>query len=170
MTAGLLANMLKILDQEFIPFEREKWADQVFQFLREYQEEPKHLRDPIIQRYESRHEARLTRYGCMLAERAIRCGVPADVLLGLISIALGSSHIDDYRYIIVSMCLLHHSAIKIGADPADLFHQAVEYGNEPAKDFMLRYLAHGEKRIGAMAMEEAMGPNGFEYWCTGNPY
>jgi hypothetical protein len=161
-----IQEMTKLLDEANIPFRFEVSRHQITNFLRQWQQMPKGERSSIWDRFGPQHGSRLLFYASRMAEQAVRDHSAEWVELGLLAVALEGTRY-DFRYSVVSLCLLYHSAMKINSDPSILFRQAASYGDEGTSDFILGYLAKGEKDIRAMRIEESDGPDGFRYASTG---
>jgi hypothetical protein len=120
----------------------------------------------IRQRIESKHFGRLRGYATRIASRAVRTHSVEDVERGLVASALEGGRY-DYRYTLMTLCLLYHSAQKLGADPDGLFQRAAALGDAPSQQFLLNYLADGSKSIEAMGYREGVDENGqFKYVAT----
>jgi len=157
-----VSEITNVLRKDYVPFEVEKLRDALAIFLAQYSELPQHERAAIRSRFGPQHGAKLLRCAQELAIRAIRCNAIDDVALGLLAVALEGIR-SDFRNTVVSLCLLHHSAVKLGSDPVPLFHRAAAFGTPKTRNFILEYLRKGDKDIRAFAMEEGQGPNGFDY-------
>jgi hypothetical protein len=162
MSQNEVSEMLQALRKEYLPFEVEILRDQLAAFLHQYRQLGQSERVAIHGQFGPEHGAEMLRCAQELAVRGVRSNSADDVELGLLAVALERVQ-SDFRNMVVSLCLLHHSAKKLGVDPVPLFHNAAAYGNNKARDFMLQYLQKGDKNIRAIAMEESYGPNGFDY-------
>jgi hypothetical protein len=157
-----VSQMLNALRKDSVPFEVEKLRDDLASFLGQYRQLTQQERIAIRGQFGPQHGAKLLRCAQELAVRAVRNNAIDDVALGLLAVALEGVQ-SDFRNTVVSLCLLHHSAIKLGSNPVPLFHQAADFGTPKARDFILEYLQKGDKDIRSFAMEEGQGPNGFDY-------
>jgi hypothetical protein len=157
-----VSQMLNALRKDSVPFEVEKLRDDLASFLGKYRQLTQQERIAIRGQFGPQHGAKLLRCAQELAVRAVRNNAVDDVALGLLAVALEGVQ-SDFRNTVVSLCLLHHSAIKLGSNPVPLFHQAADFGTPKARDFILEYLQKGDKDIRSFAMEEGQGPNGFDY-------
>ena len=101
-----------------------------------------------------------------LAVRAVRNSAVNDVALGLLAVALEGVQ-SDFRNSLVSLCLLHHSAIKLGSNPAPLFLQAADFATAKTRDFIIGYLQTGAKDIHAFGFAEGQDTEGFCYEVVG---
>lgn len=154
--------LLKVLRNDYVPFEVEKLRDRLATFLDQYRQLPQQERISIHNQVGPAHGESILRCAQELAVRAVRNNAIDDVALGLLAVALEGVQ-SDFRNTVVSLCLLHHSAVKLAFNPVPLFHQAADFGTPKARDFILDYLQKGDKDIRAFAMEEGQGPNGFDY-------
>lgn len=157
-----VSEILKVLRKEHIPFEVEQLRDQFAFFIDQYRQLGQTERVAIRDQFGPEHGAKMLRCAQELAVRAVRNNSADDVALGLLAVVLEGVQ-SDFRNTVVALCLLHHSAKKLGVNPVPLFHQTAACGTDKARDFMLQYLHKGDKDIRAMAMEESYGPNGFDY-------
>lgn len=106
---------------------------------------------------------RLRGYATLIASRAINTRLIEDIDRGLLACALEGGRYDS-RCTLITLCLLHHSAKKLGADPNILFDNAIALGTEFGKQLLLDYLVSGNKNIEAMGYREGVDENGeFKY-------
>ncbi len=158
-------NLLRMLHYDDAPFDVDKTRDQLANYLEKYPDQTPKDRKNIRDTFGPEHGAKLLRCAQELAVRAVRNKSPHDIFLGALAVALEDIR-SDFRNTVVSLCLLHHSAIKLGIDPAIEFYNAADYGSERTRQFIHQYLQSGEKDIRAMAMEETYGQDGFDYKVT----
>ena len=157
-----VSEILRVLRREHIPFEPEKLRDQVANFLVQYRQLAQPERITIRNQFGPQYGGKLLRCAEELAVRAIRNNAVDDVALGLLAVALEGVQ-SDFRTTVTGLCLLHHSAVKLGVDPVPLFQHAADFGTAKARDFILEYLRIGEKDIRAFRRVESQGPDGFHY-------
>jgi hypothetical protein len=96
------------------------------------------------------------------AERAVREKSAAHLFRGITALVveqLTEAPRDNLR----ALCLLHHSALKIGLDPNHLFRFAEKFAKPEVAAFLMGYLAEGEKDITAMGYVESSDADGFRY-------
>jgi hypothetical protein len=157
-----VAEVLKTLHEDYVPFELEKLRDAVAIFLNKFRSLPPNERVAIRDQVGPLHGAKLLRCSQELAARAVRNNSADDVALGLLAVALEGIQ-SDPRSAALSLCLLHHSAVKLGSDPVPLFTEAAAHGTTKAREFMIGYFAKGERNIRAYRIAEGYGPHGFYY-------
>jgi hypothetical protein len=91
------------------------------------------------------------------------------VVDGLTAIAMMDRERMDFRDMLVAMSLLHHAAVVIGADPADLFERVAVLAEPSTSDLMLGFLKRSpegrdiQQSWGYTAVETDAGP-GFVGW------
>jgi hypothetical protein len=144
------------------PFNEDEFMSTITSFLDFFQHSNANNQQMIRQELGPAHWSGLLGYATRAASRAIRTQSIEDVERGLVALALEGGS-GDFRYTVSTLCLLHHSAIKLGADVDALFHQAAALGRDSGKQLLLGYLARGDKRIEAMAFKEGASEEGFEY-------
>ena len=118
------------------------------------------LRDQMPPQYYGILRAFASRVAC----RAVQRKSIADVERGLVALALEGGRW-DYRYTLMRLCLLHHSAAKLGADVDGLFRKAAALGHESGNKLLLGYLARGQKRLEPMGFKEGVDEKG-EFDCV----
>lgn len=100
-----------------------------------------------------------------MAILAIRRESPALIHEGLTALAAEAGTGSDGRDSMVSLALLHHSAVKLGVDAARLFEQAasltVEDFQGAIRSFPLR--TPNKRDLAAWGFKEAMTKDGFDY-------
>lgn len=100
-----------------------------------------------------------------LAALAVRERSPDILLKGLILLAFEDAKFDIRENILV-MAPLYHSAIKIGANPRELFHSAATYAtDEELKRELFGFPDRLEenRNLEAMEYKEIISPDGFRY-------
>jgi hypothetical protein len=162
ITQSELQEIEDLLDREHVPFVFDKARDRMTRFLEDYEQLPESERATVRSRFGPQHGGRLLQYACDMAVRAVRERSARDLERGLLAIAFEGTRGEPFREI-STLCMLHHSAQKIGIDPVPLFREAARYGSERSRDFILDYLANGTKDIRMVRLEEAEGPEGFRY-------
>jgi hypothetical protein len=121
----------------------------------------------IREQLEPKHFARLRGYASRMASRAVQRGSVEDVERGLAASAFEGGRF-DYRYTVITLCLLHRSAEKLGVNVDELFQRAASLGDKASKELLLGYLARGDKRLEAMGYKEGVGEDGrFKYVADG---
>jgi hypothetical protein len=107
------------------------------------------------------------------AERMSMLGVRRQseslIVSGLVALGYASAVIDP-RMALMILSLLHHSAVKLGKDPGELFHSAFDnLPDQNASEMMLGFLARRPEHqdIHAMGFAEIDGPSGLIYWQGG---
>lgn len=106
-------------------------------------------------------------YALQMSMRAVRSQSIVDIRRGLTALALECGR-DDDRETTSTLCLLHHSALKLFANPDLLFHEAASFGDNEGRNFLLGYLENGSKSIDSMGLKEGYDSDGFVY--TQLPY
>jgi hypothetical protein len=100
-----------------------------------------------------------------MAESAIRSSSPDLVEEGLISLILEGG-IEDWRYSIVGMAVLFHSATRLGLDTERLFHDVAglsDFGSVSREMVQFPSRRPDERCLDAFFLREGSGPEGFEY-------
>jgi hypothetical protein len=105
------------------------------------------------------HFGSLRGYATRMASIAVRRNSLEDLDRALIASALEGGRY-DYRYTLITLCLLYHAALKLGANPDDLFRKAALLGDSDASKFLLNYLASDNKSLYAMRYKEGVDENG----------
>jgi hypothetical protein len=110
--------------------------------------------------------AHLIRVAGILSEIAVRKNDPHLIVLGLLGVGI-EEQVDDYRHSLVTLCMLHHSAVKLGVDATELFNRACSRCSDKSKAFILGYLSRGDKRLSSFMLEEWDDAGVFRYGVTG---
>ena len=162
-----LDEILRLLDRDHFPFRVELVADRLSEFLEHFRQLPQGEQAALRAKFGPRHSARLILYAYDMSEEAVRRHSLGAVELGLLAVVLSGTQA-DFRDDVTALALLHHSVVKLGGDPSVLFGNAAEYASGARKDFILDYLARGEKNIRKFRREDWYGPDGFCYATTAN--
>jgi len=144
--------------------------------LRYYIDLPYGERAPILQEFRNLG-AGLGHNGGGYAELAIRQQSAEMIRFGVLCVILsapvgagswGLRHVADPRVLAADLCLLYHSAEKLGLDAPAFFREVVEqYGDESARNHIEEYLKQGRVDIAKFGYYEAKSDEGFAYWVKG---
>ena len=157
-----LPTVLGLLHQRSIPIQFDAIRARVPDLLERFRQADPAYRAELRARITPEHGSRLVWFARDAAVQAVRPHSSAPIILGLLAVALEGVKF-DFRDTVTTLCLLYHSAMKIGVDPVPLFQEAASYAGERAAKFILDYLATGDKRIEAIGMKEEDGSEGFDY-------
>lgn len=99
--------------------------------------------------------------GAMMAVR--QCSMET-LMNALIATSIEMRGIDDYRLSFITLSLVHHSAVLLGADTKELFQQADLYS--VSRGGLIGFLDRSEhdKSIQAMGYQQGDTPAGIIYW------
>jgi len=166
--------LARLLRKDHIPFMFDAVRDRITRMLEHYQQLPESERGPLRAQFGPNQASKLSYYAGKMAEDGVRKNSIQSIKLGLLAAAMDGGQY-DYRNTVTNLCMLYHSAKKLGFDPTPLFTDAAGYGDERARDLILQYLAQGNKDIRAFGLEEDYGheaflpddPEGFRYASTG---
>jgi hypothetical protein len=169
-----IQELAQLLRKDHISFVFDAVRDRITRLLEHYQQLPESEREAVRAQFGPDHASKLSYYAGKMAVDAVRKNSIQSIKLGLLAAAMDGGQYDQ-RVTLPNLCMLHHSAKKIGADPASLFTDAAAYGSDSARDLILQYLARGNKDIRAFRLEEAYGreaflpdePEGFRYASIG---
>lgn len=106
-------------------------------------------------------------FATRMAMLSVRTDSPSILVRGLVALALELESPDtlDERGVLMTLSILHHSAVKLG-NAEGLFLRAVQHATKfTTRQLFLGYLARSpeDKRIQAMGWEELAGPRGIVY-------
>ena len=161
-----IAALLKSLERGSIPYDVERVRDEFALFLKEFVLLPRNEQLLLRNQFGPQHGAKMLRAAQELAVLAVRNHEAENVQEGLLGVALEGIQ-SDFRNSVLSLCLLHHSAMKLGESPVRLFTDAASYAMPKVRDFILEYLRNGQKDLKAFRIAEDYGPTGFDYIVTG---
>jgi hypothetical protein len=97
-----------------------------------------------------------------MSETAVRESRAGRLKYGVIAIILENRH-DDWRETLIHLCLLNHSANKLGVNLQAVYAELRQYATPETADLMDAFFQEGEKSIAAMGYAENNGPEGFAY-------
>jgi len=104
-------------------------------------------------------------YGTAMAVESVRVKDQEKIFWGLVAMAI-ENQIPDWRDSMYVMVMLHHSAIKIGANPSMLFQRAAEMASTRSARFFQDFVARTpqSRDIGIFGMKEGTDSEGnFNY-------
>ena len=106
-------------------------------------------------------------FSVRMAALAVRQRSRRPLLEGLVALVF-EDYKYDYRDNVVCLGPIHHSAIKIGVAPNELFTEAASYANNQAADVIANFPSRpaDERSLKAMGYKESNGPDGFRYEQT----
>ncbi|HTW95362.1 MAG TPA: hypothetical protein VMD30_11240 [Tepidisphaeraceae bacterium] len=156
---------VRLLDSRTLPFNIEDHLRQLTEFIDYFRNAVAEDRGQIVQAAITGNAnlVRMISYAAIMASRAVQNNSTEDIRRGLAAVVLAGDQV-DYRYSLMVLSILYHSAEKLGISPAEVFTEAARLGTSETNDFLMKYLAHGEKSIEAMGYKEGAGPDGaFKY-------
>ena len=138
--------------------------DELLELVTEFIAADETARDRLLNELTNRHRQLLASFAVRLASIAVRSGDPERVLTGLIALWLGLP--EDDREAVMDVAPLYHAALKLGADPTELFERASTVASdETFHQFLRSFLSRSEhdKSLRALGYHEAEGPDGFRF-------
>jgi hypothetical protein len=137
----------------------------VVQFIEKYRSLSSEERAGVFDSLSPEYSFGLLTFSERMAILAVRECSPQRVFYGLMGIILEDFRFDMREDLLV-LSLLLNSAIRIKADPDEIFENACIYARSEVASTLLQYLRnnkHKKKIIQQMGYEEKMTPNGFDY-------
>jgi hypothetical protein len=142
--------------------------DAVAGFLDEYCSTNPETRETTRSSLTPDYSAGLLAFAERMAVLAVRENNPHRVFSGLLAIALEDFRVDQREDLLV-LSLLLNSAIKIKADPDDLFDRAAACSRPHVGEVLLQFLKNNRKKkkiVEQMGYKEIMTQDGFDYKRT----
>jgi hypothetical protein len=159
-------NMIHQMRRDHLPYYPEEIAIAAESGLNELLQSSDSDYNHMIDEIAEIERARLIRAAGILSEIAVRKNDPHLIVLGLLGVGI-EEQVDDYRHSLVTLCMLHHSAVKLGVDAIELFNWACSRCSDKSKAFILGYISHDDKRLSAFMLEEWDDAGVFRYGVTG---
>ncbi len=88
--------------------------------------------------------------------------IPAIFTFGILALLIENGRV-DWRETIIELCLLNHSAAKIGFDLYEAYQNVRPFGSHEGVGVFDEYFEHGSRDIHAMGYEESSDEHGFKY-------
>src|SRR5215471_11939572 len=142
--------------------------DSVARFLDEYGGMSTETRESVRSSLTPDYSAGLLAFAERMAVLAVRENNPDRVLSGLLAIVLEDFRVDQREDLLV-LSLLLNSAIKIKADPDDLFNRAAACARRHVAEVLLQFLKNNKKKkkiVEQMGYKETTTEDGFDYTRT----
>lgn len=96
---------------------------------------------------------------------AVRESAPERLRFGVLAL-LVENKTEDFRETLMHLCLLNHSAEKLGVNLEPVYREVRPVASPETAELLDSYFREGERNISAMGYEEIMEKDGFGYRRT----
>ena len=138
--------------------------DELTRIIKSFVDSPHATQDMIGARFRGEYSGMLQSFAERMSILGVRESSPERLFDGLVALVI-EDFSADYRETMPIVSLLYNSALRIAADPQDLFEQAAAIAS-PESAQILREFTQSPQSIEAMGYKEVTDDGGFWYQRT----